>query len=69
MYLISVYSGCDDMADYQEMYRVLFHGVTEAVAILQQAQLQAEEIYLSSHRQELYVLPQGEEEPEEGGGE
>ena len=56
------------MADYQEMYRVLFRGVTQAVAILQKAQRQAEEIYLSSHPPELYVLPE-EEEPKKGDGE
>ena len=35
------------MADYREMYRQLFAEVTRAVAILQDAQKKAEELYLA----------------------
>ncbi len=36
----------DEMPDYQAMYIVLFQAVTRAIATLQEAQKQAEELYL-----------------------
>ncbi len=36
------------MADYKEMYQILFRSITSAVAIMQKAQQEAEEIYLST---------------------
>ena len=35
------------MADYQRMYTELFNAVTDAIALLQQAQRAAEETYMS----------------------
>ena len=49
------------MADYREMYRQLFGEVTRAVAILQDAQKKAEELYLE--QEEAPVLL-GKEEDE-----
>ena len=36
------------MPDYKSMYHKLFKGVTEAIEILQQAQLETEEMYIDS---------------------
>ena len=36
------------MPDYKNMYRNLFKSVTEAIGILQQAQIEAEEMYIDS---------------------
>ena len=36
------------MPDYKNMYRNLFKSVTEAIGILQQAQIDAEEMYIDS---------------------
>lgn len=35
------------MPDYQKMYQVLFQQTTQAIAILQKAQQQTEELYIS----------------------
>ena len=35
------------MADYKQMYRVLFGSITEAIEILQEAQRQCEEMYMA----------------------
>lgn len=45
------------MPDYQRMYRGLFNAVTDAIELLQKAQQDAEEIYIS----------EGEEAEEIGG--
>ena len=36
------------MPDYKNMYKNLFNAVTEAIEILQQAQIDAEEMYIDS---------------------
>ena len=53
------------MADYQEMYRKLFCAVTEAIAILQNAQRDAEEIYISADMPVVELLRSGSREDEE----
>lgn len=44
------------MADYQKLYYVLFHAMTDAIAILQKAQQDAEELYISAEEPELRVV-------------
>ena len=46
------------MPDYQKMYLSLFNAVTDAIELLQKAQQDAEEIYIS----------EGEETEEQGEG-
>lgn len=46
------------MADYQEMYRKLFQATTKAINLLQQAQQETEEIYISSDQPELHLVKQ-----------
>lgn len=36
------------MADYQKMYLRLFNQVTDAIALLQQAQQETEELYIAA---------------------
>ena len=45
------------MADYAEMYGTLFRAVTKAMSILEDAQIKAEEMYISSDDQVLTLLP------------
>lgn len=35
------------MADFQQMYKILFNAVTDCIKILQEVQLQTEELYIS----------------------
>jgi len=44
------------MPDYAVMYKRLFHSQTEAIAILQKAQQDAEEMYISSPEPDIRVL-------------
>lgn len=44
------------MPDYAKMYRRLFNSQTDAITLLQQAQRDTEEMYVSSSEPELYVL-------------
>lgn len=37
-----------DLVDYQKMYATLFHAVTKAITLLQQAQQETEEMYISA---------------------
>lgn len=46
------------MADYQKMYRKLFQATTKAIELLQQAQQETEEIYISSDQPELHLVKQ-----------
>ena len=39
------------MPDYAEMYKTLFNAMTKAITILQEAQQQAEEIYIGSEEE------------------
>ena len=36
------------MPDYKEMYRIMFTAMTEAIFILQEAQIKCEELYLEA---------------------
>lgn len=44
------------MPDYKEMYLLLFRATTKAIAILQQAQQQAEERYLSEDTANRFIV-------------
>ena len=45
------------MADYKKMYIRLFRAVTQSIELLQEAQQDCEELYLSASEPELSVLP------------
>ena len=55
------------MADYKRMYTTLFNRVTDIIEALQQAQREAEEIYIESPEPEILLLDPGKfpEEPED----
>lgn len=56
------------MADYQKLYYVLFHAITDAIAILQKAQQDAEELYISAEEPELRVVDMLEyQKPDDAG--
>ncbi len=38
----------DFMPDYKEMYRIMFTAMTEAIFILQEAQIKCEELYMEA---------------------
>ena len=44
------------MSDYKQMYLSLFNKVTEAIALLQEAQRDTEEICISSKDPEIKIL-------------
>ncbi|MFT9078138.1 hypothetical protein [Ethanoligenens sp.] len=44
------------MADYQQMYRKLFQATTKAIDLLQTAQQETEELYISSDEAELHLF-------------
>lgn len=46
-----------NMADYQQMYLALFRKVTNIIELLQEAQIEAEEFFLTSEETELQILP------------
>ncbi len=50
--------GVITMADYREMYIKLFQETTRAILILQKAQQDCEELYISSPEPELILLPE-----------
>lgn len=52
------------MADYQKLYYVLFHAITDAIAILQKAQQDAEELYISAEEPELRIVDMSEYQEE-----
>lgn len=45
------------MADYKKMYVRLFRAVTQSIELLQEAQQDCEELYLSASEPELSVFP------------
>ena len=56
------------MADYQKLYYVLFHAMTDAIAILQKAQQDAEELSISAEEPELRVVDMLEyQKPDDAG--
>lgn len=44
------------MPDYAKMYKRLFHAQTKAIEILQKAQQDAEEMYISSQENNIMVF-------------
>ena len=50
------------MADYQSMYRKLFNSITDAVNILQKAQAEAEELFISQRGDNITALEPEREE-------
>ena len=52
------------MADYKKMYYRLFNSQTDAIAILQKAQNDTEDMYSEASEPELRVLEPGQ--PEDG---
>jgi len=44
------------MADYQKMYTTLFNAMTNAITLLQEAQRETEELYISADTPNLTVL-------------
>ncbi len=44
------------MANYPEMYNKLFGATTKAIAILQQAQIETEELFISAKPPSITVL-------------
>ena len=49
------------MPDYAKMYRHLFNAQTDAVALLQKAQLETEEMYVSAPDPDVRLLKPNEE--------
>lgn len=45
------------MPDYASMYRKIFNAVSDAIAALQQAQRDTEEMYVSSPEPDIILLP------------
>ncbi len=56
------------MADYEKMYYELFGAVTKAIEILQQAQVDTEEMYISAKEPPIAILPKNENNDKEGSG-
>ncbi|MDD4511347.1 MAG: hypothetical protein PHY23_10645 [Oscillospiraceae bacterium] len=50
------------MPDYQTMYRRLFNAQSDAIALLQQAQRDTEEMYMSAPEPDIRVLKPKEPE-------
>jgi hypothetical protein len=48
------------MPDYAKMYYELFSAVTKSIEILQQAQVSAEEAYISAKEPVITILPKHE---------
>ena len=46
----------DTMADYPEMYRLLFRSVTQAITILQEAQQSTEDMFVSAEPVNVRLL-------------
>ena len=44
------------MPDYKKMYHKLFNAMTDAIEIMKQAQIEAEEIYINSSEQDVVKL-------------
>ena len=53
------------MADYAKMYHELFGAVTKAIQILQQAQIDTEEMYISAKEPMIKILPKSEDSNQE----
>ncbi len=44
------------MPDYKEMYLTLFRSITKAITILQEAQQQTEEMYISEQPPDIKIV-------------
>ncbi len=44
------------MADYLEMYKILFQALTQTINILQEAQRKTEEIYILSEQPNMKII-------------
>jgi len=53
------------MSDYAKMYKTLFQSQTRTIEILQEAQKETEEMYISAPEPELRILEP--KKPEDGG--
>lgn len=58
------------MPDYAEMYKKLFRSQTKAIQILQEAQRETEELYISDEGPDLIVLqpPEEDDDPKDEDG-
>ena len=54
------------MADYQKMYAILFNANTDAVKILQAAQLETEKMYVEHDPDNVVLLTPDEGEGDDG---
>ena len=44
------------MSDYAKMYHKLFNAMTDAIEVLQQAQRETEDMYVSAKEPEIHLL-------------
>lgn len=51
------FEGALFMADYKQMYSTLFRKVTKAIVLLQEAQIETEELFISANETDLQILP------------
>ncbi|MGE4485660.1 MAG: hypothetical protein AB7C97_11185 [Oscillospiraceae bacterium] len=56
------------MPDYAQMYHKLFRAITKSIEILQQAQVAAEEVFISAKEPVITILPKHEANENEDGG-
>ena len=50
------------MADYKAMYHKIFNAATDAIALLQTAQVQTEEMFISQEAPDIIVLDSPDKE-------
>jgi hypothetical protein len=62
---INLREGAIFMADYQDMYAVLFRKVTDVIEELKNVQRQTEERYLSSEQSDIRMIHGNEKEKSE----
>lgn len=56
------------MENYEEMYDKLFDSITRAMTLLQEAQKETEEMFLSMHEPAIKMVGRGQKENESFGG-
>lgn len=54
------------MADYAKMYQELFRATTKAIELLQQAQINTEEIYISSDEPVIQLVTKNKKDEDSG---
>ncbi len=57
------------MPDYRELYFKLFRATADAIEILEAAQQECEELYISAEEPKLSLFPGGNAPPDTGGRE